>query len=223
MGQKTNPVGFRLGINRTWDSRWFASKEFSKWLDEDIKVRNYIKKRLFKAGVARVEIERSGGKASVNIYTARPGMVIGRKGSEVDLLRAELKARTGRDVQINIKDVKKPELNAQLVAEHIAMQLQQRVAFRRAMKKTIQSAMRMGAQGIKVQCSGRLGGSEIARREGYHEGRVPLHTLRADIDFARSTAHTTFGCVGVKVWIYKGEVFPEEFRKNLAKSAEGGR
>jgi small subunit ribosomal protein S3 len=214
MGQKTNPVGFRLGINRTWDSRWFASKEFSKWLDEDIKVRNYIKKRLFKAGVARVEIERSGGKASVNIYTARPGMVIGRKGSEVDLLRAELKARTGRDVQINIKDVKKPELNAQLVAEHIAMQLQQRVAFRRAMKKTIQSAMRMGAQGIKVQCSGRL---------GYHEGRVPLHTLRADIDFARSTAHTTFGCVGVKVWIYKGEVFPEEFRKNLAKSAEGGR
>jgi small subunit ribosomal protein S3 len=223
MGQKTNPVGFRLGINRTWDSRWFATKEYSKWLDEDIKVRNYIKKRLFKAGVARVEIERSGGKASVNIYTARPGMVIGRKGSEVDLLRAELKARTGRDVQINIKDVKKPELNAQLVAEHIAMQLQQRVAFRRAMKKTIQSAMRMGAQGIKVQCSGRLGGSEIARREGYHEGRVPLHTLRADIDFARSTAHTTFGCVGVKVWIYKGEVFPEEFKKSLAKVGEGGR
>jgi small subunit ribosomal protein S3 len=223
MGQKTNPVGFRLGINRTWDSRWFATKEYSKWLDEDIKVRTYIKKRLFKAGVARVEIERSGGKASVNIYTARPGMVIGRKGSEVDLLRAELKARTGRDVQINIKDVKKPELNAQLVAEHIAMQLQQRVAFRRAMKKTIQSAMRMGAQGIKVQCSGRLGGSEIARREGYHEGRVPLHTLRADIDFARSTAHTTFGCVGVKVWIYKGEVFPEEFKKSLAKANEGGR
>jgi small subunit ribosomal protein S3 len=223
MGQKTNPVGFRLGINRTWDSRWFATKEYSKWLDEDIKVRNYIKKRLFKAGVARVEIERSGGKASVNIFTARPGMVIGRKGSEVDLLRAELKARCGRDVQINIKDVKKPELNAQLVAEHIAMQLQQRVAFRRAMKKTIQSAMRMGAQGIKVQCAGRLGGSEIARSEGYHEGRVPLHTLRADIDFARSTAHTTFGCVGVKVWIYKGEVFPEEFKKSLAKSSEGGR
>jgi small subunit ribosomal protein S3 len=223
MGQKTNPVGFRLGINRTWDSRWFSSKEYSKWLDEDIKVRNYIKKRLFKAGVARVEIERSGGKAMVNIFTARPGMVIGRKGSEVDLLRAELKARCGRDVQINIKDVKKPELNAQLVAEHIAMQLQQRVAFRRAMKKTIQSAMRMGAQGIKVQCAGRLGGSEIARSEGYHEGRVPLHTLRADIDFARSTAHTTFGCVGVKVWIYKGEVFPEEFKKSLQKSGEGAR
>jgi len=223
MGQKTNPVGFRLGINRTWDSRWFSSKEYSKWLDEDIKVRSYIKRRLFKAGVARVEIERSGGKALVNIFTARPGMVIGRKGSEVDLLRAELKALCGRDVQINIKDVKKPELNAQLVAEHIAMQLQQRVAFRRAMKKTIQSAMRMGAQGIKVQCAGRLGGSEIARSEGYHEGRVPLHTLRADIDFARSTAHTTFGCVGVKVWIYKGEVFPEEFKKSLQKAGEGVR
>jgi small subunit ribosomal protein S3 len=223
MGQKTNPIGLRLGINRTWDSRWFASKEYSKWLDEDIKVRSYVKRRLFKAGVARIEIERSGGKATVNIYTARPGMVIGRKGSEVDQLREELKQRCGREVQINIKDVKKPELNAQLVAEHIALQLQQRVAFRRAMKKTIQSAMRMGAQGIKVQCSGRLGGAEIARREGYHEGRVPLHTLRADIDFARWTAHTTFGCVGVKVWIYKGEVFPEEFKKNLAKAAEGGR
>jgi small subunit ribosomal protein S3 len=223
MGQKTNPIGLRLGINRTWDSRWFASKEYSKWLDEDIKVRNYVKRRLFKAGVARIEIERSGGKATVNIYTARPGMVIGRKGSEVDQLREELKQRCGREVQINIKDVKKPELNAQLVAEHIALQLQQRVAFRRAMKKTIQSAMRMGAQGIKVQCSGRLGGAEIARREGYHEGRVPLHTLRADIDFARWTAHTTFGCVGVKVWIYKGEVFPDEFKKSLAKTAEGGR
>lgn len=223
MGQKTNPIGFRLGINRTWDSRWFASKEYSKWLDEDIKVRAYIKRRLFKAGVARVEIERSGGKATVNIFTARPGMVIGRKGSEVDILRDELKQMCRRDIQINIKDVKKPELNAQLVAEHIAMQLQQRVAFRRAMKKTIQSAMRMGAQGIKVQCSGRLGGAEIARREGYHEGRVPLHTLRADIDFARSTAHTTFGTVGVKVWIYKGEIFPEEFKKSLAKTAEGSR
>jgi len=223
MGQKTHPVGFRLGINRTWDSRWFSSKEYSKWLDEDIKVRDYIKRRLFKAGVARIEIERSGGKAIVNIFTARPGMVIGRKGSEVDLLREELKQRCGREVQINIKDVKKPELNAQLVAEHIAMQLQQRVAFRRAMKKTIQSAMRMGAQGIKVQCSGRLGGAEIARREGYHEGRVPLHTLRADIDFARATSHTTFGCVGVKVWIYKGEIFPDEFKKALAKAGEGGK
>jgi small subunit ribosomal protein S3 len=223
MGQKTHPVGFRLGINRTWDSRWFSTKEYAQWLDEDIKVRDYIKRRLYRAGVARIEIERSGGKAIVNIFTARPGMVIGRKGSEVDLLREDLKKRCGREIQINIKDVKKPELNAQLVAEHIAMQLQQRVAFRRAMKKTIQSAMRMGAQGIKVQCAGRLGGSEIARSEGYLEGRVPLHTLRADIDFARATSHTTFGCVGVKVWIYKGEIFPEEFKKSLARAGEGAK
>ena len=221
MGQKTNPVGLRLGINRTWDSRWFSGKDYAAWLDEDIRIRRYIKKRLFKAGVARIEIERSGGKAAVNIYTARPGMVIGRKGSEVDMLRDELKHLSGKDVQINIKDVKKPELNAQLVAEHIAMQLKQRVSFRRAMKKTIASAMRMGAMGIRVQCSGRLGGAEMARREGYSEGRVPLHTLRANIDFARATAHTTFGCVGVKVWIYKGEIFPEEFKRSLA-SGEGG-
>jgi small subunit ribosomal protein S3 len=222
MGQKTNPVGLRLGINRTWDSRWFSGKEYADWLDEDIRIRRYIKKRLFKAGVAKVEIERSGGKATVNIFTARPGMVIGRKGSEVDMLRDELKHLSGKDVQINIKDVKKPELNAQLVSEHIAMQLTQRVSFRRAMKKTIASAMRMGALGIRVQCSGRLGGAEMARREGYHEGRVPLHTLRANIDFARATAHTTFGCVGVKVWIYKGEIFPEEFRRSLA-AGEAGR
>jgi small subunit ribosomal protein S3 len=227
MGQKTNPIGLRLGINRTWDSRWFAGREYAQWLDEDIKIRKYIKKRLFKAGVAKVEIERSGGKVTVNIFTARPGMVIGRKGAEVDLLRDELKHLSGKEVQINIKDVKKPELNAQLVGEHIAQQLTQRVAFRRAMKKTIASAMRMGALGIRVQCSGRLGGAEMSRREGYHEGRVPLHTLRADIDFARATAHTTFGCVGVKVWLYKGELFPEEFRRQLAKSGgstpEGGK
>ena len=221
MGQKTNPIGLRLGINRTWDSRWFSTKDYAKWLSEDIKIRKYIKKRLYKAGVAKIEIERSSGKAVVNIFTARPGMVIGRKGSEVDMLRDELKHLAGKDIQINIKDVKKPELNAQLVAEHIAMQLEQRVSFRRAMKKTIASAMRMGALGIKVQTSGRLGGAEMSRREGYHEGRVPLHTLRADIDFARATAHTTFGCIGVKVWLYKGEVFPKEFRKTLAKPTEG--
>jgi len=223
MGQKTNPIGLRLGINRTWESRWFANKEFSNWLDEDVRIRKYVKRRLFKAGVSKIEIERSGGKAIVSIYTARPGMVIGRRGAEVDLLRDELKHLSGKDVQINIKDVKKPELNAQLVAEHIAMQLQQRVAFRRAMKKTIASAMRMGAQGIRVKCAGRLGGSEMSRTEGYHEGRVPLHTLRADIDFARATAHTTFGCVGVKVWIYKGEIFPEEFKRQLARSGEGAK
>lgn len=222
MGQKTNPIGLRLGINRTWDSRWFSSREYAAWLDADVKIRRYVKKRLFKAGVAKIEIERSGGKATVNIYTARPGMVIGRKGAEVDMLRDELKHLSGKEVQINIKDVKKPELNAQLVAEHIAMQLTQRVSFRRAMKKTIASAMRMGALGIRVQCSGRLGGAEMARREGYHEGRVPLHTLRANIDFAKATAHTTFGCVGVKVWIYKGEIFPEEFRRSLA-AGEGSK
>jgi len=226
MGQKTNAVGLRLGINRTWDSRWFATRDYAKWLDEDIKIRRYIKKRLFKAGVSKIEIERSGGKVTVNIFTARPGMVIGRKGAEVDLLRDELKHLSGKHVQINIKDVKKPELDAQLVSEHIAQQLTQRVSFRRAMKKTISSTMRMGALGIRVQCSGRLGGAEMSRREGYHEGRVPLHTLRANIDFARATAHTTFGCVGVKVWIYKGEVFPEEFRRALAarsSSSEGGK
>ena len=221
MGQKTNPIGLRLGINRTWDSRWFTTKDYAKWLTEDVKIRKYIKKRLYKAGVAKIEIERSSGKATVNIYTARPGMVIGRKGSEVDMLRDELKHLAGREIQINIKDVKKPELNAQLVAEHIAMQLEQRVSFRRAMKKTLASAMRMGAQGIKVKTSGRLGGAEMSRTEGYHEGRVPLHTLRADIDYATATAHTTFGCVGVKVWIYKGEVFPKEFKKALAKAGEG--
>jgi small subunit ribosomal protein S3 len=190
-------------------------------LNEDIKIRRYIKKRLYKAGVSRIEIERSSSKAIVNIYTARPGMVIGRRGSEVDMLRDELKHLAGKDIQINIKDVKKPELNAQLVAEHIAMQLEQRVSFRRAMKKTLASAMRMGALGIKVQTSGRLGGAEMSRREGYHEGRVPLHTLRADIDYAIATAHTKFGCVGVKVWIYKGEVFPKEFKKALARIGEG--
>jgi small subunit ribosomal protein S3 len=220
MGQKTNPIGLRLGINRTWDSRWFATKDYPNWLNEDIKMRRYIKKRLFKAGVAKTEIERSSGKAVVNIFTARPGMVIGRKGSEVDMLRDELKILSGKEVQINIKDVKKPELNAQLVSEHIAMQLEQRISFRRAMKKTIASAIRMGALGIKVKCSGRLGGAEMSRTEGYHEGRVPLHTLRANIDYARATAHTTFGCVGVKVWIYKGEIFPKDFKKDLAQSGE---
>ncbi len=221
MGQKTNPIGLRLGINKTWISRWFSTKEYAKWLDEDIQIRKYIKKRLYKAGVAKIEIERSSGRAIVNIYTARPGMVIGRKGSEVDMLRDELKHLAAKDVQINIKDVKKPELNAQLVAEHIALQLEQRVSFRRAMKKTIASAMRMGALGIKVQTAGRLGGAEMSRSEGYHEGRVPLHTLRADIDFARATAHTTFGCIGVKVWLYKGEIFPKDFKKSLAKPSEG--
>ena len=216
MGQKTHPIGFRLGVIRTWGSRWFATKEYADWLAEDQRTRRYIRQRLRKAGIASIEIERTPKKVHINIHAARPGMVIGRKGSEVDKLRDELKHLTGKEIYLNIIEVKKPEKNAQLVAEHIALQLEQRVSFRRAMKKTISSAMRMGVQGIKVTCSGRLGGAEIARVEKYREGRVPLHTLRADIDYATATANTTFGTIGVKVWVYNGEVFPSEFKKQLA-------
>ena len=219
MGQKTNPVGLRLGINRTWDSQWFTTKNYSQWLEEDIMIRRYIKKRLSRAGVSKVDIERRGGKVRIHIYTARPGMVIGRKGAEVDFLSEELCHLTDKQVNIDIKEVKRPELNAQLVAEHIAGQLEQRVSFRRAMKKAIASAMRMGAKGIKLKCSGRLGGAEMSRSEGYMDGRVPLHTLRADIDYAASTAFTTYGTVGVKVWIYLGEVFPKDFRRMLSERA----
>lgn len=219
MGQKTNPVGLRLGINRSWDSKWFTSKSAAEWLEEDIKLRRYVKKRLARAGVSKIEVERRGDKVKIHIYTARPGMVIGRKGAEVDFLSEELAHLTDREVNIDIKEVKKPELNAQLVAEHIAGQLEQRVSFRRAMKKAIGSAMRMGALGIKVKCSGRLGGAEMSRTEGYMDGRVPLHTLRADIDYARATAFTTYGTVGVKIWIYLGEVFPKDFKRQLSEAA----
>ncbi|MBN1884893.1 MAG: 30S ribosomal protein S3 [Candidatus Krumholzibacteriota bacterium] len=219
MGQKTHPVGLRLGINRTWDSKWFTRKNFAAWLEEDVMIRRYIKKRLARAGVSKVEIERRGDKVRVHIYTARPGMVIGRKGAEVDFLSEELAHLTKRNVNIDIKEVKRPELNSQLVAEHIAGQLVQRVSFRRAMKKAIGSAMRMGAEGIKIKCSGRLGGAEMSRTEGYMDGRVPLHTLRADIDYAQSTAFTTYGTVGVKVWIYTGEVFPKDFRRKMSETA----
>ena len=219
MGQKTHPVGLRLGINRSWDSKWFTSKNTAAWLEEDIKLRRYVKKRLSRAGVSKIEVERRGDKVKIHIYTARPGMVIGRKGAEVDFLSEELAHLTDREVNIDIKEVKKPELNAQLVAEHIAGQLEQRVSFRRAMKKAIGSAMRMGALGIKVKCSGRLGGAEMSRSEGYMDGRVPLHTLRANIDYARATAFTTYGTVGVKVWIYLGEIFPKEFRRRLSENA----
>ena len=218
MGQKTNPIGLRLGINRTWDSKWFTTKNTADWLEEGIKLRRYVKKRLARAGVSKVEVERRGEKVKVHIFTARPGMVIGRKGAEVDFLSEELAHLTGRKVDIDIKEVKKPELNAQLVAEHIAGQLVQRVSFRRAMKKAIGSAMRMGAEGIKVKTSGRLGGAEMSRDEGYMEGKVPLHTLRADIDYARATAFTTYGAVGVKVWIYRGELFPKDFRRRMGDS-----
>jgi len=217
LGQKTHPIGFRLGVIRTWDSRWFAKKEYADWLMEDQRIRQYIRARLKKAGIASIEIERAPKKVSINIHAARPGMVIGRKGSEVDKLRDELHHLTEKSVYLNIVEVKKPEKNAQLVAEHIALQLEQRVAFRRAMKKTISSAMRMGVKGIKVRCGGRLGGSEMARVEQYREGRVPLHTLRADIDYATATARTTFGAIGVKVWIFNGEIFPADARRAAAE------
>ncbi len=206
MGQKTNPVGLRLGIVRTWDSKWFAAKNYSDVLEEDLIIKKYIKKRLNQAGISRILIERAADKTTVSIKTARPGLVIGRRGAQVDQLKDELQHLTGKQVFLNIEEVKRPDADAQLVAEHIAKQLEQRVSFRRAMKRAMSSAMRSGAQGVKIICKGRLGGAEMARKEGYREGRVPLHTLRADIDYATATAHTTYGCVGVKVWIFNGEV-----------------
>ncbi|MCB2200112.1 30S ribosomal protein S3 [bacterium] len=207
MGQKVHPVGFRLKVNKTWSSNWFDEKNFAAKLEEDLMLRRYLEKRLQNAGVARVEIERTPKMVTVSIHTARPGIVIGRKGSEVDKLKAELAHVTGKDVQLNIFEIKRPETEAALVAESIAHQLRGRVSFRRAMKKSIQAAMRMGAEGIKVMCSGRLGGAEMSRTEMYKEGRIPLHTLRADIDYAQETAKTTYGTIGVKVWVCKGEIF----------------
>lgn len=207
MGQKTHPYGFRLGVIKPWRSRWYAaSAEFPLLLKEDDLVRKYLKTRLAHAAVADVHIDRRPGKVTVTIYTGRPGVVIGKRGAEVDKLRDELAQLTGKDIGINVEEIKRPELDAQLVAENVAHQLTQRVSFRRAMKRVVQSAMRMGAQGIKIKTAGRLGGAEIARTEGYHEGRVPLHTLRADIDYGQATAKTTYGTNGVKVWIFKGEV-----------------
>ena len=209
MGQKTHPIGFRLGIIKTWDSKWFDEKEFGKTLSEDLMLRRYIRNRLQRASVSKIEIERTPKKVTLTIHTARPGIVIGRKGSEVDKLREELQRITGKDVQLNINEIKRPELDAYLVAENIANQLAGKVSFRRAMKKSIMSAMRMGAEGIRIACSGRLGGAEMARNEHYKEGRIPLHTLRADIDYATATSRTTYGAIGVKVWICKGEVIGE--------------
>jgi small subunit ribosomal protein S3 len=208
MGQKTHPVGYRLGYNRVWSSRWYAGRDFAKLLHEDIRIRKVVKEKLYHAGVARIEIERSGDQTRVIIHTARPGIIIGRKGAEVDKLKAELEKEYGRQVYITVKEIKKPELDAQLVSENIAVQLEKRVAFRRAMKRSIAAALRLGAQGIRITCAGRLGGAEIARTEWYREGRVPLHTLRADIDFGFAEAHTTMGQIGVKTWIYRGETLP---------------
>ncbi len=207
MGQKTHPIGFRLGISKTWSSKWFSVKDFHKNLKEDLILRRYVNTRLERAGVARIEIERrTSGQVTVNIHTARPGVVIGRKGIEVDKLRDELKLLTKKNVFLNIIEVKHPEKEAKLIAENIARQLRQRVNHRRVMKKAVTSAMRLGAEGIRIICSGRLGGAEMARKERYLVGRVPLHTLRADIDYATSTSFTTYGTIGVKVWVSKGEI-----------------
>jgi small subunit ribosomal protein S3 len=206
MGQKVHPVGLRLGIIKTWDSRWFSQKNYAALLHEDIKIRKIVKERLMHAGVAKVEIERAGQKAKINIHTARPGIIIGKKGAEVDKLKKDLEAMTGKQMYINIQEIRRPELDAQLVSENIALQLERRIAFRRAMKKAVTSALRLGAQGIKITCAGRLAGAEIARTEWYREGRVPLHTLRADINYGFFEAKTTMGQIGVKVWIYRGDV-----------------
>lgn len=206
MGQKTNPVGLRLGITRTWVSNWFAKERFADYLYEDILIRNYLKKRLEHGGISTLEIERTAKRVTVAIHTSRPGIVIGKKGEEVERLKGELQHLTQKEIQINIREVKKPEMDAQLVGDNIARQIEKRVSYKKAIKKAISTAMRMGAEGIKIQIAGRLNGAEIARTETYKEGRVPLHTLRADIDYATSTAHTTYGCVGVKVYICKGDV-----------------
>ena len=209
MGQKTHPIGFRLGIVKTWSSKWYEEKQYAKWLHEDIKLRLEIKKKLMHAGVSAVEIERAANKAKINIFTARPGIVIGKRGAGIEALKKEIQALTESEVFLNIQEVRKAETNAQLVAENIATQLERRVAFRRAMKKAVQTAMKFGAKGIRVACAGRLGGAEMARYEWYREGRVPLHTLRADIEYGTTEAHTTYGKIGVKCWIFRGEILPQ--------------
>lgn len=227
MGQKVNPIGLRLGINRTWDSRWFASRaEYGRLLHEDIRIRDALIKDLKQAAVSKVVIERPHKKCRVTIHSARPGVVIGKKGADIEKLRKKVGSMTDSEVHINIVEVRKPEIDAQLVSDSIAQQLERRVAFRRAMKRAVQSAMRLGAEGIRITCSGRLGGAEIARTEWYREGRVPLHTLRADIDYGVSTAKTAMGTCGVKVWIFKGEVMehdPSAQDRKLAEADSGGR
>ena len=208
MGQKVNPIGFRLGVIKTWDSKWYAKADYAKLLHEDLKLRSFLKKRLYSSGVSKIEIERAANKAKINIYTARPGLIIGKKGSEVETLKKELAKLTDKEIFLNIQEVRKPELDAQLVAENVALQLERRIAFRRAMKKSVTSALKFGAKGIRITCSGRLGGAEMSRTEWYREGRVPLHTLRADIDYGVAEAKTTYGIIGVKVLIFKGEILP---------------
>jgi small subunit ribosomal protein S3 len=209
LGHKVHPTGYRLGVIKTWSSKWYSAKEYAEFLHEDLKLRKVVKEKLFHAGVSKIDIDRAGNKIKVNIHTARPGIIIGKRGAEVDKLKKDLESITGRQVYINIMEIRKPEMDAQLVAENIALQLERRIAFRRAMKKAVTSALRFGAQGIKVACGGRLAGAEIARSEWYREGRVPLHTLRADIDYGTAEAKTTYGIIGIKVWIYKGEVLDD--------------
>jgi small subunit ribosomal protein S3 len=220
MGQKVNPIGLRVGINRTWDSRWFAGKDYAQLLHEDLKLKDYLKERLQQAGVSKIVIERPAKKARVTIHSARPGVVIGKKGADIEKLRGDLAKMTGSEVSLNIVEIRKPEIDAKLIAENIAQQLERRVAFRRTMKRAVQSAMRLGALGIRINCSGRLGGAEIARMEWYREGRVPLHTLRAEIDFGEATAKTTYGTCGVKVWVFKGEIMAHDPLATDKRAAE---
>lgn len=210
MGQKVNPIGLRLGIVKTWDSRWYADKKYAEYIQQDFNLRKFVKKKLYHAGISRIEIERSAKRIRLRIYTARPGIVIGKKGSEIERLKQELEKTVSQEVMIDIQEVRKPEIDAQLVAENVAMQIERRVAFRRAMKRGVTSAIRFGAEGIKIICAGRLGGAEMARTEWYREGRVPLHTLRADIDYGFIEARTTYGIIGIKVYIFKGEILKKE-------------
>jgi small subunit ribosomal protein S3 len=220
VGQKTHPYGFRLGVIKTWTSKWYEDKQYAKWLHEDLRLKKEIKKKFAHAGIAGVEIERAANKAKVVILTSRPGILIGKRGAGVEQLKAELQKFTANELFIDIQEVRKAETNAQLVAENIATQLERRVAFRRAMKKAVQTAMKFGAKGIRVHAGGRLGGAEIARHEGYREGRVPLHTIRADIEFGTATARTTYGAIGVKCWIFKGEVLPQRRRRFTSPTAQ---
>lgn len=224
MGQKVKPIGLRLGINRTWDSRWYADRNYAELLHEDIELREYLMEKLKAAAISRVVIERPAGRARISIYAGRPGLIIGKKGQDIENLRKELAKRVGIEVSLNIIEVRKPEIDAKLIAESIAQQLERRVAFRRAMKRAVQSAMRLGALGVRINCAGRLGGAEIARTEWYREGRVPLHTLRAEVDYGEGTAHTTYGACGIKVWVFKGEVMthdPMAQDKRLAEKQAG--
>ena len=216
MGQKTHPKIFRLGVIESWDSKWFSRNDYAKHLHEDFRVKKFLKTRLYHAGISKIEIERAASKAKINIYTSRPGIVIGKKGAEIEKLKEEITKLTQRETYINIHEVRRPDLDAQLVSENVALQLERRVAFRRAMKESVSRAMRMGAQGVKIQCAGRLGGSEIARTEWYREGRVPLHTLRADVNYGFAEARTTYGVIGVKAWIFRGEVLTEEEEQQKA-------